>query len=181
MRQYFVVSLVGTDRYGLVDKVTAAIREGKGNLEDSRMAVLGTEFAMMILCSTGEEHSDKLEVALTTTSKELGLLMTLKPTSPRPTVEHTLPLTINVRGMDNEGIVHEIVRHLVSQGIAVEHLDSNVVNAPYSGVPLFEMQVQLRAPASISLGSLRKQLAGVADQLNVDIDVQSKGRFATPR
>jgi glycine cleavage system transcriptional repressor len=179
MRQHFVISLVGDDRNGLVDKVAEAIKRGRGNLEDSRMAVLGAEFAMMMLCSAGAEQAAALQAELRKTAEELELLITVKPTSPRQHNLDSVPMTLSVRGMDHEGIVHEFVRHLVDHGISVEHLDSQVVNAPYSGVPLFEMQVQLRAPASVSLASLRKLLTKVADELNVDVEIQS--RPVTPR
>ena len=173
MRQHFVVSLVGIDRPGLVDRIAEAVKRGQGNLEDSRMAVLGAEFAIMMLCSAREQDAQTLQTQLQQAAEELQLLITIKPTTARQAVHGSVPVSLTVRGMDHEGIVHEVVRNLVAQGISVEHLDSQVVNAPYSGVPLFEMRAQLAAPASVSLASLRKQLNTVADELNVDVEVLS--------
>ena len=173
MRQFFVYSLLGSDRAGLVDQVTDVLRRNAANLEDSRMAVLGEEFAMMILCSVAEEKAQTLEVEMREAAKKLKLLLQCKPTSSRKAGQHMVPLLIEVMGMDDEGIVNDVVHHLLEQGISVENLDSQVVNAPYSGVPLFEMRIRVHAPASISLASLRKQLQGVADKLNVDIEVRA--------
>jgi glycine cleavage system transcriptional repressor len=173
MRQYFVLSLLGSDRTGLVDQVTDAIRRAAGNLEDSRMAVLGEEFAMMILCSTAAENAAKLDEELCAAAERLGLLFQSKPTNARKLGQKMVPLQVEVKGMDNEGIVNEVVHHLVEQGISVETLESQVVNAPYSGVPLFEMRMRVQAPASVSLASLRRHLQGVGDRLNVDVEVRS--------
>lgn len=173
MRQYYVFSLMGTDRTGLVDQVTQAIGRGTANLEDSRMAVLGEEFAMMILCSVTPEHSDKLLEEMKSTAQALDLLFQWKATNARRLSQKMVPLQVDVKGMDHEGIVNDVVHHLVEQGISVESLDSQVVNAPYSGVPLFEMRMRVQAPASVSLASLRRHLSGVADKLNVDVDVRT--------
>ena len=173
MRQYYVFSLLGTDRTGLVDQVTQAMKRSSANLEDSRMAVLGEEFAMMILCSVASEGADKLLAEMTSTASSLDLLFQSKPTHARRLSQKMVPLQVEVKGMDHEGIVHNVVHHLVEQGISVESLDSQIVNAPYSGVPLFEMRMRVHAPASISISALRRHLEGVADELNVDVEVRT--------
>lgn len=174
MRKSFVYSLLGSDRTGLVDQVTDVLRRNQANLEDSRMAILGEEFAMMILCSVAEEKTATLEADMRAASEKLNLLFQCKPTNSRKMGQHLVPLQVEVKGMDNEGIVNDVVRHLLEQGISVESLDSQVVNAPYSGVPLFEMRIRVQAPTSVSLASLRKQMQTVADKLNVDIEVRAK-------
>ncbi|MBM3890900.1 MAG: glycine cleavage system protein R, partial [Verrucomicrobia bacterium] len=45
MRQYLVVSAVGQDRPGIVDRISEFILDHDCNIEDSRMAILGGEFA----------------------------------------------------------------------------------------------------------------------------------------
>ena len=173
MRQYYVFSILGTDRTGLVDQVSEAIRRASGNLEDSRMAVLGEEFAMMILCSVDSAQSEKLHEELRTTTQSLDLLFQAKLTSARRLGQKMVPLLVEVKGMDHEGIVNDVVHHLVEQGISVDSLDSQVVNAPYSGVALFEMRMRVQAPASVSLASIRRHLQTVGDKLNVDVEIHS--------
>lgn len=171
MRQHLVFTLVGHDRAGLVDHITQAIQRGNGNLEDSRMAVLGAEFAMMMLCSAPEASGQQLQQEVGKAAEGLDLLMTVKTTTARQAARGTVPLVVQVRGADTEGIVYEVVHYLMEQGMSVDNLDSHIVNAPYSGVPLFEMTMRVSAPASVSVGSLRKQIAQVADKLNVDVEV----------
>jgi glycine cleavage system transcriptional repressor len=169
MKEYVVFSLLGSDRTGLVDRITQAIGAARGNLEDSRMAVLGGEFAMVMLCSVESGGTAALEAGVRTASDELGLLFTAKPTTARKSHSGTVPLSVQVRGMDHEGIVHDIVHYLVEHGVSVETLDSHVTNAPYSGVLLFSMNMRVEAPASLSLSTLRRNLEAVGDKLNVDV------------
>ena len=52
MTQYAVLTAVGPDKPGLVDAISTFILDHQCNMEDSRMGVLGGEFAMLILAMT---------------------------------------------------------------------------------------------------------------------------------
>ena len=51
MRRHLVMTFVGPDQIGIVDRVTRMILEYDGNVEESRMTRLGGEFAMLLLIS----------------------------------------------------------------------------------------------------------------------------------
>jgi len=172
MKQHLVFTLVGPDRTGLVDQVAEALSRFQANLEDSRMAILGEEFSMMFLCSVEANQSQALVEEMQKVAVSLDMLVLHKQTGARKSQSGKLPLQVAVRGADHEGIVHDLVHHLVEQGISVDNLDSQLVNAPYSGVPLFEMQMRISAPASLSLSGLRRRLQQVGDELNVDVEVE---------
>ena len=172
MKHHLVYSLLGPDRTGLVDRVAQTLSKHRANLEDSRMSVLGGEFAMMFLCSVEAAQLEGLQQELAAVAVELDLMINSKPTTLRKSQLGMLPLRVAVRGADHEGIVHELVHHLVEQGASVDNLESQLVNAPYSGVPLFEMQMRISAPASLSLSALRRKLQAVGDELNVDVEIE---------
>ena len=48
-RGYVVLTAVGPDRPGLVNALASLIRDAGANIEDSRMAILGGEFAVILL------------------------------------------------------------------------------------------------------------------------------------
>ena len=172
MKHHLVFSLLGPDRTGLVDRVAQSLSKHRANLEDSRMSVLGGEFAMMFLCSVDAAQLDDLQKEMAAVAQELDLMINSKPTTLRKSHIGMLPLQVAVRGADHEGIVHELVHHLVEQGASVDNLESQLVNAPYSRVPLFEMQMRISAPASLSLSALRRKLQTVGDELNVDVEIE---------
>ena len=49
--RHLVLSALGPDRPGLVADITHYVTERGGNIEDSRMAVFGGEFGVMMLVS----------------------------------------------------------------------------------------------------------------------------------
>lgn len=171
MKQYYVFSLMGPDRPGLVDRVSQAVVNSRANLEDSRMAVLGAEFVIMMLCSVAAERSDLLKEELARACQELGLVMTVKATRARPTTDPHVPLAVRVQGLDHEGIVHQVARYLVEQGGSVESLESQVSPAPHTGTPMFSMEVRLAMPASTSVAALREHLEHLGHSLDVDVEV----------
>ena len=48
MKQHLAVSAIGSDRTGMVHELTRVITDCGGNITESRMAALGTEFAMLL-------------------------------------------------------------------------------------------------------------------------------------
>ena len=61
MPKTFVLTLTGPDRIGFVDEVTGLLLERGGNVETSRMARLGGEFAVLMLVSMPTEQFPSLE------------------------------------------------------------------------------------------------------------------------
>lgn len=171
MRQYFVFSLMGPDRPGLVDRISEAVLNAPANLEDSRMAVLGDQFVIMMLCSVEDDRADHLKEELARACQEKGLDLSVRSTGARPAAEPNLELAVRVHGMDHEGIVHEVAHYLVEQGGSVESLESHVRPAPHSGTPMFSMEVRLAMPASTSLSALRERLEQIGHFLAVDVEV----------
>ena len=51
MKRWFILSAIGSDRPGLVAELAQLIYDCDANLEDSRMTILGTDFAVILLCS----------------------------------------------------------------------------------------------------------------------------------
>src|SRR3954463_6083655 len=61
MQRNFILTLTGPDRIGIVDEVTGLLLDRGGNVETSRMARLGGEFAVLMLVSMPEERFPGLD------------------------------------------------------------------------------------------------------------------------
>src|SRR6201991_3619726 len=78
MKQHLAVSAIGGDRTGMVHELTRVISEGGGNISESRMASLGTEFAMLLLVSGNCHALAKLETELKRLAETSSLSIHLK-------------------------------------------------------------------------------------------------------
>jgi glycine cleavage system transcriptional repressor len=178
MRKNIVLTLTGSDRVGIVDSVTEVLVKYDGNVETSRMARLGGEFAMLMLISIPEEQLGSLELGV----KELhnqGFQVTTSLTGQSHEHKYTgwLPYAIEVHGADHEGIVHQVAHYLTERGINIESMDTGIVPAPMSGTLFFSMSAVVLVPPNLPHKEWQADLDDVADKLNVEIKVSAyKGK-----
>jgi glycine cleavage system transcriptional repressor len=172
-RVFMVVTAVGRDRRGTVEMITDVVIKHFANIEESRMARLGGEFAVIMLLSLSGENLSQLEENLKGLNDK-GLFVITRQTdlSRLETFHGYVPYEISVIGADHEGIVNSVARYLASEQINVEEMDTRVTNAPNTGTPLFSMNAKVHAPPELSLNQLRKKLAEVGSELDVDIEVK---------
>jgi glycine cleavage system transcriptional repressor len=172
-KAHLVVTAVGRDKVGTVEMIADAVASHSANIEESRMARLGGDFAVIMLLSLAAEKVQPLLNALPSLQKK-GLTVTSKRTKLTRLSEFQgyVPYEISVFGADHEGIVYKVARHLAAEGINVEEMDTRVSPAPNTGTPLFSMSARVQAPPNLTLRQLRHKLADVAEEIDVDIEIK---------
>ena len=168
MNDYLVISAIGADRPGIVNALSSNILEHNCNIVDSRMTVLGGEFAIIIMVSGSWDKISKLESALPALEGKLGLTIISKRTEQRSTQGKMLPYLVEVISMDHEGIVYNIAEFFSSRNINVEDLSTGSYSAAHTGTQMFNMNMIISIPADIQLGELREQFTEFCDALNLD-------------
>lgn len=174
MQRKFLLTAIGEDRPGIVSRLTEVLVSQNANLEESRMAILGGEFAAIVLIAVPEDVDvDVLTVELGKLQKD-GITVTLKKTTPLDAarfadcVQYRLELT----GADHEGIVFKISQLLRNHSINIQTMETEVVPAPMTATPLFQLRAVIAAPRTLSFGELKKQLDKVAEAESVDINIK---------
>jgi len=172
MNKNIVLTLTGHDRVGIVKEITNVLVKNGGNVENSRMARLGGEFAMLALVALEEKDLPAFEAELEQLRKE-GFHITLLPTEDEHTKKYAgwLPYQIEVLGADHEGIIYEIAQHLAGQGINFEDVETTTSPAPMSGTPLFKMQATVLVPPNLPFNKWSDALEEIGDKLNVTVEV----------
>src|SRR5210317_1786770 len=105
MNQLIVISAIGRDRPGIVHELTHVVLECGGNIVESRMSALGSEFAMLLLVSGNWHTLARLESELKKVGESSDLNVTLKRTEARTRRENMLPYAVDVVCLDQPGIV----------------------------------------------------------------------------
>jgi glycine cleavage system transcriptional repressor len=175
MKKQILVTAAGEDRPGIVARLTEVFVKHGANLEESRMAILGGEFAAIIMIAVPEERIDGLKKELKALDDETITVTTktTKPLDPKRFAKYA-PYEITLTGADHEGIVHRVSRFLQDHSINIQCMDTEVVHAPVSGTPLFHMKATLLVPPSISFPKLQHQLDDIGDEECVDITVSAR-------
>lgn len=179
MGGWFILSAIGRDRPGLVAELAQLIYDCDANLEDSRMTILGTDFAVILLCSSsGANAGDRLAAAAKRLEREQGLTILLRelaegrrPALPAPgTALHRL----TVAGEDRAGIVAGVCRALAESGVNIADLSTRSLPGP-GGSPHYQMTMALEVPERLDLRTLRAALDEVANRLVIDVALERLG------
>ncbi len=168
MSQLIVLSAMGTDRAGIVNDLTKVILDCGGNIEESRMAALGTEFAMLLLVSGNWHTLSKLEASLDKLSRDRDLTINIKKTGVRERSEESMPYAVDVVSLDQPGIVFQLSHFFASRNIEIADLATRRYAAAHTGSPMFAVQMAVNVPASVHLSQLRDEFLEICDQLNLD-------------
>lgn len=165
---YLVISALGKDRPGIVNTLSKAALDNGCNITNSRMAVLGGEFALMLLIHGSQTAITEMERSLPDLERELHLTITAKPTALRIPEQHWLPYRVEVVAIDNPGIVHAITEFFSTRKINIEELETETYAAPVTGTTLFSLQMTVAVPAATGISSLRESFVDFCDGLNLD-------------
>jgi glycine cleavage system regulatory protein len=164
-----VVTVIGKDRPGLVESVSAVVDSHGGSWVESRMSRLAGEFAGILRVSVPSEHADALSEALEGL-RSGGLRVVVERGFDEP-IEDGRVILLALVGSDRPGIVHKISEALAARGVNVDELNTECEGAPWSGGTLFKAMARLRAPLTLDLEQLRESLEAIAGDLMVDISM----------
>lgn len=172
--RYLVLCALAADRPGLVAEVTRYVKERGGNVEDSRMSILGGEFGMLMLVSGGEAQVARIldEAG----ALEAGGLQVIARRTKSP-AEHrraeVLPCLIVAEALDHQGIVHGVTAALHTLGTNIVSLATTAYHAPVTGSPLFRLEARVDVPRGVAIAQVRRAMEQVARDENIDVEVRS--------
>ncbi len=176
MRRWFILSAVGRDRPGIVADLAQLVFDCEANLEDSRMALLGNEFASILLCSgTSDDLGERLAAGARRLEWENRLTILLRPLEGEPRPPVPAPgyrlFEIEAQGEDRAGIVARVCRTLADLGVNIADLRSTTLPSP-SGAALYGMKLAAEVPATLDVADLQKALDEVGAQLGLEVSAK---------
>ncbi len=174
MKEYLVVSVLGTDQPGIINKLSAVVNHHNCNIEDTRMAVLGGEFALLMLIQGDSKSVSSVARELPIKAEELGLTTQLKQTTPRTPKEASRPYQVRVVALDNPGIVKDIAGFFGEQSINIEEMHTSTYSAAHTGTQMFELNMVVNIPANTTISALKEQFIRFCDDRNLDATIEPK-------
>jgi glycine cleavage system transcriptional repressor len=165
---YLVITASGEDKVGLVDRLSGKIAESGCNIEESRMAVLGGQFALIMLLSGPWHALSKLDGQMEALGEQLGLTIVHKRTQKREKTQPVVPYSVEVVAMDHPGIVRNLSAFFSRSGINIEELQTDTYPAPHTGTTMFSVHMTVGIHADVHISTLRGNFLDYCDDLNLD-------------
>lgn len=168
---HLILTAVGPDRVGLVEKISEFIARHGCNIEDSKMAVFCGEFALIVLIAGDGSKLVKIASDYRQIETETGLTISIKTPAARGAPGPFLPYRLTASCMDHPGIVYQISAVLSSLGVNIESMETETYAAPDSGTPIFRLEAEISVPAKTNINSLRQRFAEIQREENIDIEL----------
>jgi glycine cleavage system transcriptional repressor len=176
LKRWFILSAVGRDRPGIVADLAQLVYDSEANLEDSRMTILGNEFAAILLCSgTAADLDQRLADGARRLEWENRLTIFLRPVEGelRPAVPApgTRLYRIKTEGEDRAGIVARICRVLADRSVNIADLHSETVPG-LSGAAIYRMSILAEVPERLDPEELAKALDEAGQSIGVEVELK---------
>ena len=168
-----VVSIVGTDRHGIVSSLAERAQRYGANWAASRLTRIAGEFAGMVHLEVPRENADALADALRGLQSS-GLQVAVAKSDGAEISDAIKSVELELVGDDQVGIVSSLTKILAERNISIENIHTEIVRNGVSGKQTFKIGAHLLVPANLSVDDLREELGALAHKMIVDVALGEK-------
>ena len=162
-----VITILGPDKPGLVEDISATILSHHGNWLSSNLSHLAGHFAGIIEAAVPEEHLQELQDALHGLPHLEVRIERGSDILPEVSTEQ---INFVITGNDRRGIVQELASVIRHKGANITHLNSKQQSAPNWGVPIFSAVATVALPVGMNKDEVITALESITTDLIVDIE-----------
>jgi glycine cleavage system transcriptional repressor len=165
MSDWYMLTLIGKDRPGIVARVTSALFDAGCNLGETSMLRLGNNFTIMMMVRS-ETGSPALQRVLEPVVANLGLILHIDVIDAELHQRPVPEVRILVHGADRAGIVAQVTTCAAQAGLNILDLESDVAGTASN--PIYILQIEGTAEQGIE--AIEAALAPLrADGVKVEV------------
>jgi len=179
MQMEMVLTVMASDRPGIVELLADVVASYDGNWVDSAMSRLGGEFAGILRIEIEEGKVAGLEKALAALGEDGISISVRKNTEVGVSIEvpKGRKAYFEVIGQDHKGIVRDVSKVLADNKVNVDELRTRVFDGSMTGEHMFSAEADIVLPDGLEMEQLCEQLEDLASDLMVDVKMCSvKGK-----
>ncbi|MGF1702789.1 glycine cleavage system transcriptional repressor [Photobacterium makurazakiensis] len=168
MEHYLVITAVGTDRPGISDEITRLITHCGCNIVDSRLALFGHEFTLIMLLSGNTNAMSRVEATLPLKAQEHDLLTVMKRTEKHEYRFFPYTADFSIEATDSPGLIEQFTHFFAHKNVDIASLsaqthESHDVDAPNK----FQLQISTNLPEGCNLITLQEEYEALCQDLLV--------------
>lgn len=170
MTNYLVVTAMGADRPGLVSRLARLASDCDCDIVDSRMALFGNEFTLIMMISGSWPAITKIETMLPSLSVELELMTVMKRTSRHVPKNYVSRVEVTISGEDQRGTMKTITQFLAERSLDLaavrSHADDN------EGLQTQSIFLAINIPDKVDLTKLETSIYQLAEEMNLECSIK---------
>lgn len=164
MEQHLILFAMGVDRLGIVNELTQLASDCGCNIVDSRMAVFGDEFTLVLLVNGGSIAIAQIESRFPLVASELDLMTVMKRTAPHKVTELSDRLLIELHGQDKPGVLKNITKYLSKNHVHLFSFKAVAINEQNEMETLLEVALEHHA----DLDKIQKGFYLLCEELGIN-------------
>ncbi len=171
MSNHLVVTAMGSDRSGIVSKFARLASDCDCDIVDSRMALFGNEFTLIMMLSGSWASITKMETQLPILSVALELMTVMKRTSKHTPKNYISRLEVTFSGQDQRGTMKKITQFLADRSLDLaavrSHADEDNQEKPTQHVFL-----TINIPEKVDMAKLETSINKLASEMSLDCTIK---------
>lgn len=171
MSNHLVVTALGSDSPGIVSKFARLASECDCDIVDSRMAIFGNEFTLIMMISGAWASITKMETSLPALSVELGLLTVMKRTSKHTPLNFVSRLLVTFNGKDQRGTMGRLTQFLADRSLDLAAVRSHA-EENQDGEPVQNVSLTINVPEKVDIEKLELSLNQLASEMNLSCNIE---------
>jgi len=172
MNSYLVITALGPDKPNVINQFTQSLTNCGGNILTTKMTNLGNEFGIMLLIEGSWRSIAKIETILPTLEKKLGVIATVRRTTPRSPTNKAVAYLVHAVTADREGLLNDLAQFFTVQDINIEDIEARTYLAQTTGTRMSSMTININIPVTTHIPTLREKFTMYCDALNLDAGLE---------
>ncbi len=169
MNQYLVITAVGTDRPGICNEVVHLVAQAGCNIIDSRIAMFGNEFTLIMLISGTPSYITRVETTLPLLGQEHDLITMMKRTSKYDALPNQYTVEVFIESEDCIGLTEQFTQFFADKQIGLASLSAQTIVKERAGTEVDQFQIALTANVeeNCNLMQLQEEFDSLCQRLSV--------------
>ncbi len=169
MTQHLVITAIGTDRPGICNQVAKLVTQSGCNIIDSRIALFGKEFTLIMLLSGNSNSIARVETTLPLLGQEQELITIMKRTSPPDPQSNDYIVEVYVESDDRIGLTEQFTQFFAERNIGMASLSAQTINKDKlaSDKDQFHIAITAHVDSEYNLMQLQEEFDAQCRQLEV--------------
>ena len=170
MNHQLIVTILGTDRSGILSEIAETVSDAHCNILDSRQALYGKEFSLTMIIEGTHQAITRAELAIPPVCQRLDLLSMMKRTShhEKQNLDHLYDVEFS--GTDSHGLLRAVTRFFAERQVSISAFRQRTFTDKASGKEMMRCKFIVNTTDSLDIEQLRQE----ADELFASIGLTGK-------
>ncbi|MGC9422847.1 MULTISPECIES: glycine cleavage system protein R [Vibrio] len=157
MTQHLVITAIGSDRAGICNQVVQLVTQAGCNIVDSRIALFGNEFTLIMLVSGNANSITRVETTLPLLGQQQDLITMMKRTSPHQQQSSTYTVEVYIESDDKLGLTEKFTYFFAERHIGLASLSAQTLHKSKLGTEMDQFHIAITAQVNSECNLMQLQ------------------------